>query len=263
MTEPVQLLRVYRLPLKSGFTLIELLTVIAVVGILASMIVTTITKAKNRTHQVVCLNNIRQQYLAQMLFVGDNVEQFPAHNDDTPSHHRSPRTVGRSFVDHLKPHYLRDYRITICPFTSRFYGKIWPQWQNPDLLVDRVYGGWGTSADYVSTSYMWLANYPSMKFLASDGTYSSSPVDGELPWPKTSAESDSRRAFITHRIAMDTTSKAFIDLGHSGFMAPKGWNDSKVRSQPIGHADGSVLTRMRSQILPRATGGLYNETYYY
>jgi len=198
-----------------------------------------------------------------MLFAGDNAEQFPVHNDDTPTHHRSPRTVGQSIVDNLKPNYLRDYMVTICPFTARFFGAIWPQWRDPNTLVNYVYGGWGTSANYITSSYMWLANYPSMRFLAADGTYNANPTDGEKPWPKSSVECDSGRAFITHRTAMDTATKTFADLGHSGFMAPKSWNESRIQDQPVGNADGSAISRRRVELLPRATGGLNNETYFY
>lgn len=61
----------------AGFTLIELLVVIAIIGILASMILPTLGRGKEKTRMTQCLNNLRQIGIAVKLYVDDNHSKFP------------------------------------------------------------------------------------------------------------------------------------------------------------------------------------------
>jgi prepilin-type N-terminal cleavage/methylation domain-containing protein len=62
---------------QSGFTLIELLVVIAIIAILAAMLLPAMAKAKESSHQVMCLNNLKQMAVAQNGYVDDNNQRFP------------------------------------------------------------------------------------------------------------------------------------------------------------------------------------------
>jgi prepilin-type N-terminal cleavage/methylation domain-containing protein/prepilin-type processing-associated H-X9-DG protein len=75
----------------TAFTLVELLVVVAILGVLAALLLSSLSAAKTRTNATVCRNNLRQQGLLMAGFVGENGEyplggnpgnfqgQFPAH----------------------------------------------------------------------------------------------------------------------------------------------------------------------------------------
>jgi len=62
----------------SGFTLIELLVVIAIIAILVAILFPVFAKVREKARAIACLSNEKQIGLAEMQYVQDNEEQFPA-----------------------------------------------------------------------------------------------------------------------------------------------------------------------------------------
>ncbi|EIP99586.1 prepilin-type N-terminal cleavage/methylation domain-containing protein [Opitutaceae bacterium TAV1] len=60
-----------------AFTLVELLTVIAIIGILAAIIIPTVSKVRKTAQRATCVSNIRNLHGLAMLYASDNRDVLP------------------------------------------------------------------------------------------------------------------------------------------------------------------------------------------
>ncbi len=61
---------------RSAFTLIELLTVIAIIGILASILIPTLGAVRESARNAQCVSNLRQLGMGMIAAIGDNNDRF-------------------------------------------------------------------------------------------------------------------------------------------------------------------------------------------
>jgi prepilin-type N-terminal cleavage/methylation domain-containing protein len=69
---------------RRGFTLVEMLVVIAVIGILAALLLSSLSAAKNSSRRTTCVNNLKQINLGVRMYADDHQDAFPVITNSVP-----------------------------------------------------------------------------------------------------------------------------------------------------------------------------------
>jgi prepilin-type N-terminal cleavage/methylation domain-containing protein/prepilin-type processing-associated H-X9-DG protein len=107
-------------PRRSAFTLVELLVVIGIIALLISILLPTLTKAREAANRAKCASNIHQLVIAGLTRAGDYKSGVVV---------PTPNGGSDSFA-YLVPQYVKNYSVCLCPSTANFI--------NPSLLLDQT-----------------------------------------------------------------------------------------------------------------------------
>lgn len=127
------------------FTLIELLTVIAVIAILASLLLPSLGRARDKVRAISCASNMKQLGLVFFQYSNDYDSRMPIHKLTTdgvawPYYKRELFTMGYLKESDTAKHYTA--AIDICPVNVLLIEKVL------GVAQSRTYGTYGYNAYY-------------------------------------------------------------------------------------------------------------------
>jgi prepilin-type N-terminal cleavage/methylation domain-containing protein/prepilin-type processing-associated H-X9-DG protein len=136
-----------------AFTLVEVLVCLAVIGVLASLILAAVARAKTKARDLNCLNNLKQHGIALTAFVGDH-HCYPLSLNPGSGLGRFP-DHGRSIETALSDYGLPsdyDYRdpssVQICPASLK------------QMKTDRRLDTWDAGYGYNAYGLEGMRNVP-------------------------------------------------------------------------------------------------------
>lgn len=149
---------------RSAFTLTELLVVIATISILVTLLVPSLTGARNKVQGIACQNNLRQWGLATLLYVND-------HDDHLP-YDGSPNGISKQRAWYV------DLPLQIG---QRPYHEQGPWRTNPEVLLPRTL--WLCPRNSQRSSGFLLFHYCLNRHISGSGDDSFRPRYSLLPNP--------------------------------------------------------------------------------
>ena len=236
---------------KHTFTLIELLVVIAIIGILLTILMPSLSRAREVAKETLCLSQVSQLSRGITLFAKQNDNMFPDRADDTKATHLSKGSTrdyldNKDFIDPLM------YSCPLGPEAIDFdiadnskrveshYSMFWG--------IRNFYTGEKSFKSLMDDSYSFNGN--SFKVIAMDylvdgtnSTYSHTTHDAGLDKDFYSTNNYYIRRYGGNGRASLTTSYSFLD-GSAVKYQKITYNDARLKGVPVIPASSSWVSLM-------------------
>lgn len=133
----------------AAFTLIELLVSIAIIGILASLLLSSLSRAKGKSVQAGCLNNLRQIGVGMTVYAGDNQDYV------VPAKRNKPADPDGSFVQiNLEPQTAQSCSTVGLEISSSNHMSVWTCPDRPGLPIYE-----DVTAEGAVETHQWFIGY--------------------------------------------------------------------------------------------------------
>ena len=169
---------------RSAFTLIELLVVIAIISLLISILVPTLSQAKELARRAVCRINVRQCAVSLHVYAEDFQQKLPLFFHNSKQQNHWIWYGGVSGNNTYKPHWfwqgilyvgraLEEPRMLYCPSEKvyRFNGPGNP-WPVQDFISTRSSYGSRPMVGQLAGNLYWTTNMPRLDDLADNAVFS-------------------------------------------------------------------------------------------
>lgn len=101
-----------RIRYRSGFTLVELLVVIVIIGVLAGMLLPSITGVKERGNRLSCASRLREIHKLAIAYAKDNEDMLPSYDNPKAN---APMLLEEQLNTFCRKNYTRNLKIFKCP----------------------------------------------------------------------------------------------------------------------------------------------------
>ena len=150
----------------SAFTLIELLVVIAVIAILAALLLPSLSAAKLKAHQVVCLSNLRQLDQSALMYWQDFGRGYPRDAVGNLLWWRYQGAARTATPD------IRICPVAREPLPAQFLdGQDGVGWTRPGINPGTAANCWRLPSSSVESKNDWTGSYAWNAWLYPESTY--------------------------------------------------------------------------------------------
>jgi len=140
--------------MKTAFTLVELLVVVAIIGLLASLLLAAISGAKDKARRITCTNNLRQINLGVRMYSDDSNDKAPNPAGRTSRPYIAYKALMKSYVGLNGTSSVQD-KLFACPADTFYFDYSLGHYPYSDPLVGYVAGSICARPDYDYSSYLF------------------------------------------------------------------------------------------------------------
>ncbi|MBN1555180.1 MAG: type II secretion system protein [Phycisphaerae bacterium] len=167
-----------------GFTLIELLVVIAIISLLVSILLPSLTMAKELARRAVCANNLHQWGLIASMYTNDNEDVYPAFGLQDASNHSVagtdylPQYIPTVTGEALETYSDKDSLLALadCPsLDDKSQEPIWPDYEEDHPQRIRMQYGF-----FVNFNFPYFDFHDGLGGVSRVDEYPGSPSDRAL-----------------------------------------------------------------------------------